>query len=344
MSTIGQQCQQDAADRGHAGAHRNRCFRALQIAISSAPDSEPSDCLEANISVVAPRSAWPRLDRWSQMQRSHFDRADTVRSGCWVGCLTSVNAPRAEPAAPVIKLLPGRSVACGESLIALLLAGARPNRRMVLDRVPRTERQALDDHAGRRASFSMMDGCDGVPPDHTIDDVDNLMQPEKGRTSASAPDCRSWDELVDTLRTAAGDVRSAIGRVGSSSTDDDVAAARLKGECLDWNSLPELISKISAGLRERQSEIDTTFDRERAQLSVEQMKSSLEELATLRKGIRRHRVGRQRHLANEPELKNVARAPGGRRGRLYPDWAAIDPTREQPGKQSSQNRLPLDDL
>ena len=85
----------------------------------------------------------------------------------------------------------------------------------------------------------------------------------------SAPDNRSWDEMVEALRTAAGDVRSAIGRAGSPSADDDAAAARLKGDVSRLEqSASELISKISAGLRERQSEIDTSFDRERAQRSA----------------------------------------------------------------------------
>src|SRR5918994_5178743 len=164
----------------------------------------------------------------------------------------------------------------------------------------------------------------------------------------SAPDRRSWDELVDTLRTAAGDVRSAIGRAGSSSTGDDVAAARLKGDVSRLEqSASELISKISVGLRERQSEIDTTFDRERAQLSVEQMKSSLEELATLAGGVSADivSVASGTLKESEPELKNVARALEDVAGSAA-SWirAAIDPTREQPGKQSSQNRLPLDDL
>ena len=54
----------------------------------------------------------------------------------------------------------------------------------------------------------------------------------------STPGSRSWDEMVDTLRTAAGEVRSALGRVGSPSTDDDAAAARLKAMSPDSNSPP----------------------------------------------------------------------------------------------------------
>ena len=78
----------------------------------------------------------------------------------------------------------------------------------------------------------------------------------------SAPDNRSWDELITTLRTAAGEVRSALGRVGSPSADDDPAAARLKGDVSRLEqSASELIAKISVGWQERRSEIETSFDR-----------------------------------------------------------------------------------
>ena len=164
----------------------------------------------------------------------------------------------------------------------------------------------------------------------------------------SAPDNRSWDEVVDSLQTAVRDVRSAIGRAGSPSADDNAAAARLKGDVSQLEqSASQLISKISVGLRERQSEIDTSFDRERAQRSAEQMKTSLEELATLAGSVSADIVSAASGTLkqSEPELKNVARALEDVAGSAA-SWIreAIDPTREQPGKQSSQNRPPLDDL
>jgi hypothetical protein len=164
----------------------------------------------------------------------------------------------------------------------------------------------------------------------------------------SAPDNKSWDEVVAKLRTAAGDVRSAIGRAGSPSADDDAAAARLKGDVSRLEqSASNLISKIAAGLRERQSEIDTTFDRERAQRSAEQMKSSLEELAALAGSVSADIMSAASGTLkqSEPELKSVARALEDVAGSAA-SWvrSTIDPTREQPGMQSSQNRPPLDDL
>ena len=164
----------------------------------------------------------------------------------------------------------------------------------------------------------------------------------------STPGSRSWDEMIDTLRTAAGEVRSALGRVGSPSTDDDAAAARLKGDVSRLEqSASELISKISVGLRERRSEIDASFDRERAQRSAEQMKSSLEELATLAGSVTADIAAAANSTLkqSEPELKRVARALEDVVGSVT-SWirTAIDPAKEAQEKRAPENRPPLDDL
>jgi exonuclease VII large subunit len=159
---------------------------------------------------------------------------------------------------------------------------------------------------------------------------------------------RSWDEMVDALRAASGQVRSALGRAGAPSADDDPAAARLKGDVSRLEqSASELTSKISAGLRERRSEIETSFDRERAQRSAEQMKASLEELAALAGSVTADLASAANSTLkqSEPELRNVARALEDVAGSAA-SWirTAIDPANEQPGKQASQSRPPLDDL
>jgi methyl-accepting chemotaxis protein len=164
----------------------------------------------------------------------------------------------------------------------------------------------------------------------------------------SAPDNRSWDELITTLRTAAGEVRSALGRVGSPSADDDPAAARLKGDVSRLEqSASELIAKVSVGWQERRSEIETSFDRERAQRTLEQMNASLEELADLASRVTADVASAANSTLkqSEPELNNVARALEDVAGSAA-SWirSAIDPTKEQPGAQASRNRPPLDDL
>jgi predicted Zn-dependent peptidase len=174
------------------------------------------------------------------------------------------------------------------------------------------------------------------------------MQRRERSNFMSAPGNRSWDEIVDRLRTAASDVRSAIGRAGSPSADDDAATARLKGDISRLEqSASELIIKISAELRERRSEIDTSFDRERAQRTADQMKASLEELAALTGKVTADITSAANSTLkqSEPELNNVARALEDVAGSAA-SWirSAIDPANEQPGKLSSQNHPPLDDL
>lgn len=154
--------------------------------------------------------------------------------------------------------------------------------------------------------------------------------------------------MVDALRAATAEVRAALGRAGSPSEDDDAAAARLKGDVSRLEqTASELIAKISAGLQERRSEIDTSFDRERAQRSAEQMKSSLEELAALASSVSADIASAANSTLkqSEPELKNVARALEDVAVSAA-SWirSTIDPAREQPAKDPSQSQPPLDDL
>jgi PPE-repeat protein len=159
---------------------------------------------------------------------------------------------------------------------------------------------------------------------------------------------RSWEDLTETLRTAAAEVRSALGRAGSPSSGDDAAAARLKGDVSRLErTASDLISAISSGLRERGSEIGSSFDRERAQRSAEQMKTSLEDLAALAVNTASE-VGSAANSTlkhAEPELKHVARALETV-AESATAWirTTIDPEKKQPGSQASKDRQPLDDL
>jgi hypothetical protein len=154
--------------------------------------------------------------------------------------------------------------------------------------------------------------------------------------------------MTDTLRAAAAEVRSALGRAGSGSADDDAEVARLKGDVSRLEqAASDMISAISSGLRERQSEIGSSFDRERAQRSAEQVKTSLEDLAGLAVGMTTE-IGSAANSTlkqAEPELKNVARALENV-AESTASWirTAIDPEQRQPGSQASENRPPLDDL
>jgi hypothetical protein len=159
---------------------------------------------------------------------------------------------------------------------------------------------------------------------------------------------RSWEDLTDTLRTAAADVRSALGRAGSPSPDDYAAAARLKGDVSRLEqTASDLISTISSGVRERRSEIESSFDRERAQRSAEQVKTSLEDLTALAVNIASE-VGSAANSTlkqAEPELKQVAVALE-KVAESATSWirTAVDPGKKQPGARASENRPSLDDL
>ena len=158
---------------------------------------------------------------------------------------------------------------------------------------------------------------------------------------------RSWEDLTDALRAAAAEVRTAMGRAGSPSPDDDASTARLKGDVSRLEqTASELISTISSGVRERQSEIGSSFDRERAQQSAEQMKSSLEDLTALAASMTAE-IGSAANSTlkqAEPELKNVASALE-KVAESATSWirTTIDPEKKQ-GAQSPGNRPPLDDL
>jgi hypothetical protein len=183
---------------------------------------------------------------------------------------------------------------------------------------------------------------------YNLESIDKLMRRKERSRVVSTRQNRSWEDLADTLRTAAAEVRSALGRAGSPSPDDDAAAARLKGDVSRLEqTASELVTTISSGLRERRSEIGSSIDRERAQRSAAQMKTSLEDLAGLAASVTSDigSVANSTLKQAEPELKNVARALED-----VADSAAswirttIDSEKKQPGAQATDNSPPLDDL
>ena len=159
---------------------------------------------------------------------------------------------------------------------------------------------------------------------------------------------RSWEDLTDTLRTAAAEVRSALGRAGSPSPDDDAAAARLKEDVSRLEqTASDLISTISSGLQERRSEIGSSFDRERAQRSAEQIKTSLEDLTALAVNIASEvgSVANSTLKQAEPELKRVTHALE-QVAESATSWirTMVDPEKKRSEAQTSEDRPPLDDL
>jgi hypothetical protein len=129
---------------------------------------------------------------------------------------------------------------------------------------------------------------------------------------------------------------------------EDAAATRLKSDVSQLeHAASELRSKLSASLGERRTEIETSFDRERAERSADQLKSSLEEFAalaaTLASGVAAAASSSLKQA--EPELKTAARALEDVAGSASA-WirSVVDPNREQPRTPSSEGRAPLDEL
>ena len=159
---------------------------------------------------------------------------------------------------------------------------------------------------------------------------------------------RSWDEMVDALRRAAADVRAALGNAETPGAAEDAAATRLKSDVSRLEqSASDLRTKLSAGLGETRSEIESSFDRERAERSADQMKASLQEFAALA-GSLTSDIGAAASSSlkqAEPELKIAVRALEDVAGSAA-SWvrAVIDPVRDRQGNPSPEGRPPLDDL
>lgn len=161
---------------------------------------------------------------------------------------------------------------------------------------------------------------------------------------------KTWDEMVDRLRNAATEVRAAAERKGSPVVGEDPAAARLKGDVSRLEqSASELLSRLSASVGERRTEIETSFDRERAERNADQLKSSLEDLVDLATSLTSGVAAAASSSLKdaEPELKNAARALEDVVGSATA-WvrSVVDPARKQEEGSSTggSGSPPLDAL
>ena len=158
---------------------------------------------------------------------------------------------------------------------------------------------------------------------------------------------RSWEDVTGTLRRAAAEVRSALGRAGDPAPDDAAEVARLKGDVSQLEQTAgELVSTLSAQVRDWRTEIGSSLDRERAQRSANQVKTSLEDLADLAVGVSAD-IGSAANSTLkqvEPDLRKVALALE-RVAESASSWlrSTIDPAKT-PAGDVSENRPPLDDL
>ena len=159
---------------------------------------------------------------------------------------------------------------------------------------------------------------------------------------------RSWDEVVDSIRSAASDVRSAAGRAGAAGADEEAAATRLKGDISHLEqSASDLLGNFARTLDQQRSDVTASFDRQRAEASTDQIRTSLEELAALATRLTSDvasAAGSSLKQA-EPDLKNAVRAlEDGSASAAAWIRTTIDPPREGPTSTSSADRPPRDSL
>lgn len=92
----------------------------------------------------------------------------------------------------------------------------------------------------------------------------------------------SWEDVVDRLRGAANDLRSAAGRSGPASPEEEAAAQRLKEDVSRLEqSAADLKAKLSSGFDAQREEFESSVDRERAEQAAGQLRASIDELISL---------------------------------------------------------------
>jgi hypothetical protein len=159
---------------------------------------------------------------------------------------------------------------------------------------------------------------------------------------------QSWDEVIEALRRAAGEVRSAVGGSQESSAVGDAAASRLKADVSRLEqSAADLRAKLSGSLEQQRAELGSAFDRERAQQSADQIRVSLEELASVAGRLTSEvaAAAGESVKSADPELKGAIRALEDVAGSAAA-WvrAVIDPANEARPGAGRVDEPPLEEM
>lgn len=118
-----------------------------------------------------------------------------------------------------------------------------------------------------------------------------------------------WDDLVDRLRGAVADLRSAAGRPAQDNPDEAAAAAHLK---TNVSRLEETATRLRASLTSSLDAQKAEFaggDHDKAEATASQLKDSLHELLGMARDVANDvKTGAQATYAqSEPELKSAIR-------------------------------------
>ncbi len=158
----------------------------------------------------------------------------------------------------------------------------------------------------------------------------------------------SWDDGVDALRNAVNELRSAASGDRMESQEEQAAADRLKEDVARLEeAATNLRTRLATGFDTQRSEFESSLDRERAEQSVGQLRSSLDDLIEQARTVAREFGNVARSSANqaEPELKTAIRTLEDVAGSAA-SWvkAVIDPNRPNQAPRSVAAKPPLDDL
>jgi ElaB/YqjD/DUF883 family membrane-anchored ribosome-binding protein len=166
---------------------------------------------------------------------------------------------------------------------------------------------------------------------------------------ADGSESRTWEDAFSTLRQAAGELRSSVGRLGASDVDESVAREQLKHDVSRLeHSASELLAKLGRDFDARRESIEASLDKERAERSADQIKASLDELAAVAGTLASEVANSASESLKqaEPELKSAIRDLDNVLNSAA-TWikATIDPDRDQRGGLVSEaGRPPLDDF
>ena len=93
---------------------------------------------------------------------------------------------------------------------------------------------------------------------------------------------KTWDDGVDSLRKAVHDLRAAVGDHAASDPGEEAAANRLKEDVSRLEAAARnLRGRLGAEFDTQREEFDVSSDRQRAEQSIGQMRTSLDELVNL---------------------------------------------------------------
>ena len=159
---------------------------------------------------------------------------------------------------------------------------------------------------------------------------------------------QSWDEAIEALRRAASEVRSAVGRDAEPSAEEDAAAARLKADVSRLEQAAgDLRGKFTEGFEAQRERVESSFEKERAQQSADQLRGALEELVSIATRLTADIASAAGESVKraDPELKraisvleDVVKSAAA--------WARtiIDPPGRSGRETSGERRPPLEDM